>query len=184
MMGREWKQMAWGLLLVIIDIRIVVFDLLPDFIGYLLVSIGASKLMAKDRWRGVVMVTAVILGIMSLIGIFMPSTDGSGISPFGYAYLLGMLDGIGHLVIVYGICSLAAARAREEEDEEWAESANGRRTAFLVISGLTMLYNTFIVNMDHDWRLASFLFILAAIVMEIVIILFLFGTAKRWKPEQ
>lgn len=176
---RGWKQIAWGLLLVLIDIRIIVIDLLPDMIGYLLISIGASKLITTDKWRTAVIVTSLALAAMALPGMVMPADGEAGRSPFGYVFILGMVDGIGHLVIVYGICCLAASRALEEDDKEWAGAADSRRKAFLFINGFALLYHTFTFNMDNDWRLASFVFILAAIAMELAIIIFMFRTAKR-----
>jgi len=40
----RFTQIFWGLLLVILDIKINMLDLLPDFIGYILVALGCAGL--------------------------------------------------------------------------------------------------------------------------------------------
>ena len=40
----RFGQVFWGLLLVILDVTINRFDILPDFIGYILVAVGLGGL--------------------------------------------------------------------------------------------------------------------------------------------
>ena len=43
--ARRFGQVFWGLLLVILDISLNRFDVLPDFLGYGLVAVGAGGLI-------------------------------------------------------------------------------------------------------------------------------------------
>jgi len=67
-MAKNFGQIFWGLLLVILDLSINHIDLLPDFVGYILVALGCSGLATESRHFGRAAALSWILVVFSLIG--------------------------------------------------------------------------------------------------------------------
>ncbi len=62
-----FKRIFWGLLFVVLDIRINSFDLfLPDFVGYILIVSGLGFLAPHDKWFRRARVMAIIMIFFSL----------------------------------------------------------------------------------------------------------------------
>lgn len=60
-------RIFWGLLFVVLDIRINSIDLiLPDFIGYILIANGLSLLAPQDRWFRRARLFAIIMAFVSI----------------------------------------------------------------------------------------------------------------------
>jgi hypothetical protein len=63
-------RIFWGLLFVVLDIRINSIDLiLPDFIGYILVVTGLNFLAPQDRWFRRARVFAIIMTFVSITSL-------------------------------------------------------------------------------------------------------------------
>jgi hypothetical protein len=67
-MRAGFLRIFWGLLLVVLDIRIDSVDLiLPDFVGYILIVSGLTPLVQYDKWFRRARVVAFIMIFVSLI---------------------------------------------------------------------------------------------------------------------
>lgn len=62
--------MAWGIGIVIFDLRIDGFDYIVDVVGWALCAVAAARLGSASRWFHVAMWTAILGGIASLSEIF------------------------------------------------------------------------------------------------------------------
>jgi hypothetical protein len=65
-MKAGFNRIFWGLLLVVIDVRINSIDLLPDFVGYILIVIGLGLLAPHHKWFRWARVIAIIMICLSL----------------------------------------------------------------------------------------------------------------------
>ena len=71
-----FNRIFWGLLFVVLDIRIGSIDLfLPDFVGYILIASGLSLLAPHDKWFRRARVMAVIMIFFSLTDLVEVKVD-------------------------------------------------------------------------------------------------------------
>lgn len=71
MIAKRFNQVFWGLILVIVDLNINEFDVLPDFAGYILVAVGTGGLKAVSPKFGLASTLSLVLLCLSLLGFFV-----------------------------------------------------------------------------------------------------------------
>lgn len=75
-MNVGFNLIFWGLLFVVLDIRISSVDLfLPDFVGYILIAIGLSRLAPHHQWFRTARIFAIILIFVSLTTLVEIAVD-------------------------------------------------------------------------------------------------------------
>ena len=75
-MNAGFNLIFWGLLFVVLDIRISSVDLfLPDFVGYILIAVGLSRLASHDQWFRTARIFAIILIFVSLTTLVEIAVD-------------------------------------------------------------------------------------------------------------
>ncbi len=112
----------WGLFLVIFDVSINQFDLLPDFIGYVLVAAGLGGLTSLSGQFATAQTYAWVLVPLALLAL----------SPLGgLGWVLGLVSLGLHCAMMWfllgGIMDYATARHRPD----LAEHASTRRMAYV-----------------------------------------------------
>ncbi len=116
----------WGLLLVILDININQFDLLPDFVGYVLVGLGAGGLGGVSPQFLTARNLCWLLVPMSLLGLVVGGSLG---------VLLGLvsiaLNAIMMWFLLGGIMDVAASFGLPN----LVEKASTRRKVYAVLMG-------------------------------------------------
>src|SRR5688572_22964848 len=71
-----FNRIFWGLLFVVLDIRINSIDLfLPDFVGYILIVSGLGLLAPHDKWFRRARVMAIIMIFFSLTDLVEVKVD-------------------------------------------------------------------------------------------------------------
>ncbi|QJC52463.1 hypothetical protein HGI30_13440 [Paenibacillus albicereus] len=155
-MNESWRmplrRIGWGLVLVLLDVRIAGIDWLPDFIGYMMAASGSMRLgseFAALRRAGRL---AGLLAAVSLPGILMPYTVGltEGISQLPISVqLYGQLLMALHAALIVLLCTglrqaAAAAKARDIQQE-----AVGRRTFYAVLAFALLLFYPFQFNLEE-----------------------------------
>ena len=118
-------QIFWGLLLVILDFRVNDLDLLPDFLGYIIVAVGAAGLIeASARFRPARNL-GWVLAFLSLAGLFFVR-DAS--------VVLGLITTALDCALVWcllgGVMDISSAKGRPD----LAEQASKRRVAYLALT--------------------------------------------------
>lgn len=75
-MNVGFNLIFWGLLFVVLDIRISSVDLfLPDFIGYILIAVGLTRLAPQHQWFRTARIFAIILIFVSLTTLVEIAVD-------------------------------------------------------------------------------------------------------------
>jgi hypothetical protein len=117
-------QVFWGLLLVIVDININHFDVLPDFIGYVLVALGLGGLTGLSRQFATARTCAWVLVPVDIVGLLTPGQP---------ALIVGLVNLVLNCVMMWyllgGIMDYAAAQNRPD----LAERASTRRVAYVAV---------------------------------------------------
>lgn len=125
-----YSALFWGFIFQF-DLRINRFDLLPDFIGYLLFLSGFAKLSARSRWFERARRCAlplVLLSIPSVYTVYLPG-DPAAWSMLGVLASLAML--ILDLGMVYSMCRGIESEAKRSLYSDLARSAIARWQLYL-----------------------------------------------------
>jgi hypothetical protein len=118
----------WGFLF-LFDFRINGFDVLPDFIGYGLFFMGATKLRHVHARFAQVRPLCGLMIILSLPGLVEGQAGGMGILWTLYAFVLVAVD----LYIVYGFCRGIEETAASQGAPDLANLARTRWTLYLLM---------------------------------------------------
>jgi low temperature requirement protein LtrA len=129
-MSTRFAQIFWGLLLVILDLRINRIDILPDFLGYILVALGCGGLTSFSRDFSTARTLSWILVAFALVGYVL---HGSAATVFGILNLA--VDCAMMWFLLGGVMELAMARQRSD----LSERASNRRIAYVVVMCLATL---------------------------------------------
>jgi hypothetical protein len=123
----------WGLVLVIVNINIFGIDILPNFIGYILVAVGCAGLSSISRRFSTASVLSWILTAVALIALLdymMPHGVTTGLELLSVAVECAMM-----WFLLGGVMELAAARQRTD----LSERASQCRIAYVVLRCLAAL---------------------------------------------
>lgn len=114
----------WGLLVVILDFKINQLDILPDFVGYILVSIGAGGLAVKSERFSTAQKSCWALIILALLELFVRGD---------WATILGMIHLAVHCIMIWFLLGGFMVLARLYERPDLAEKASHRRTIYIAL---------------------------------------------------
>jgi hypothetical protein len=129
-MFTRFGQIFWGLLLIILDISINGIDILPDFVGYILLAVGCGGLSGISRRFSTASVLSWILAAASLVGYAL---DGNTATVWGLVCVA--FDCAMMWCLLGGIQEFAAARERTD----LAARAANRRVAYVALICLAAL---------------------------------------------
>jgi hypothetical protein len=151
----------WGLLLVILDVTLNQFDVLPDFIGYILVAIGAGRLVATSSRFGVARDLSWALMAISIVSLFVRGDLATII------YFIGLVANCTMMwFLLGGFAGIAAAHHRQD----LAEKAAQRRVIYVVL----MVVAAFVNLVGHEIRdfaaLAVVVVVVAMLVLTVMIL--------------
>ena len=180
------RRMGWGLLFELIDIRILAFDILPDFIGYILLATALSALgslhagFSRARWAAIAMIA------LTLPNVMVESNAGFADMPvlplelhlYGQALLAvhvvmayWMFDGLRHIAVRAGDSGLQAA-------------AELRMKLYMAVNFAQLAAYPFVLNAGDD-RIGLLLAAgVLAFIMELLLLGLTFKTAKRRLPAE
>ena len=86
---------AWGFLVVVVDIKINEFDLVVDFAGWMMCLTGLGRVTQHSRWFGYALYGCIPGALLSV-----PEFFGADIGPAG-----GIVLAVAMLTLVFGTCS-------------------------------------------------------------------------------
>ena len=166
-------KLFWGFLIVLIDIRINGFDLLPDLIGFIMIVVGLGQLTQRNAIFGRARPYAASLLILSALDLFSRTTaESSGLELFGsaglaFAYLIALA--VINLMLVFFICRGIGEMARAGGATELADLSVTRWQFFLFTYVLSTIL--VIIAATSDSNLVG-LVVVSVIVSLVAAILF------------
>jgi hypothetical protein len=159
-MYRRFGQIYWGLLLVILDFKVNDIDLLPDFIGYILVATGARGLLeVSDRFR-IVRNLSWCLAIISVANSLL-----FGDRSLVWELVAAALDCAMMWFLLGGVIDISSARDRLD----LAEQASHRRIAYLTL----MCIVTIVSLLAGGRGVGNLMAALAAVNMLVIVVMIL-----------
>lgn len=151
-MRPAYSRIAWGLALVLIDIRLISFDLLPDSLGYFLIVIGLAGMRPDNKRFAIGRKAAGILTLLALpqlIGIVwtlnLNDPQLPGMAPMLLMAVVTALE----LVMLYGICMGIREQALSAGGSEQLAYSARRIWQTIFALGAVMLFSQpFILNAE------------------------------------
>ena len=168
-MFTRFGQIFWGLLLVILDFKINHIDILPDFVGYILIAIGCRGLVIASPQFSTASMMSWILVALAFVGFALRGDAAS---------LFRIVDLAAHCAMIWfllgGVMELATARQRPD----LSDRASKRRIAYLALMCLLTLTG-FVAEGSRD--AATFMAVagIVCILLLLVLILHLIHRARH-----
>jgi hypothetical protein len=159
---RAFSTLAWGLIIVIADLRFEGVDVVPDPIGWLMVVVALGQLSSRHPALGIGSVAAVVGGIASV-----PEWFGQGGGP------VPVITAVAETLLVFTTCTAIMDLVPAE-----------RRTANLVRwwdLGFALVLTPALLASDVPRGLGPFLLAigLAGLVTVVVFVVLLFRVARQ-----
>jgi len=125
MIQKSFMRIFWGLLFIILDIKLNDLDLiLPDFIGYILICTALASLEQLHPRFGKAKLYAAAMVIVSLAEMLR-------INPFS---VLRILEIVLNLLMIWHTCTAIREVALERSNISLSDTATKRRTLYMVVS--------------------------------------------------
>ena len=165
---KGYKNIFSGFILVLLDINISTLDILPDFIGYILIINGLSNLYMKTNIKA--FLTAKNISIVSLLMEFFNVFVRLEMIQVNYlmAYLMMNFMVFIQLMLVLYIYMGMASHMADLEKEKLTSKYESECKIFAVIQGLILLLTTFSLNMPiEENTLYTILLVAVSFIMHI-----------------
>ena len=124
MIAKRFNQVFWGLILVIVDLNINEFDVLPDFVGYILVAVGTGGLKVVSPKFGLASTLSWVLMCLSFLGFFV-SGD--------FTTVLTVVDLAVDCAMMWNLLGGVMAFSEEHGRADLVLRASKRRLAYVVL---------------------------------------------------
>ncbi len=171
---KSLTKIAFGYLIIFISISIMGFDILPDFVGYILFLSAFLSLAEKYRNFRLLEPLAVVLMVWSIIAIALPFL--SEIEPVIYiTRIASIIISIINLYFNFQLLSEISAVAREYQSENMMLDKRliKLRNADTVVFAALQLLSTipFIINFSETPVYISIMTVLTLVLIVITIII-------------
>ena len=160
------RLLAWGMIFILLDINLNIFDILPDIFGWALLLSGVSR-VAKHRAEAEhLRVFALILLAGSAIEFFEKVFGGEFYSGFYAVFVLMCVISL-YFYFAFFTCIAAIAREYSSEREKgilWCRN----------IYSAVFCFNTVVSVLEMNYTVLNFVGVLINVVMMVAICFFVF----------
>lgn len=170
------NKLFWGLLLVLLDVKINQLDILPDIIGYLIVVSGLNQLQPHSKYFLKAKILANILVFVSIAAIFQaPDIPISEFVPSNYSLfvlLFSTASGLLHIALIFFAVHGLMELAVHHNLLELSAISYNRLAIYLVFSFLALATIPFILTIGETNTIYLLLIsVMIGIIMEMMILL-------------
>ena len=166
--ARRFNQIFWGLLLVVLDLHLRRIDVLPDFIGYILVALGCGGLVALSSQFSTARIVSWILVVSSLAWFVVPGLG------WLFTLLHIVLDCVMMWFLLGGVMEFSSAKTRPD----FAERASKLRIAYVALMAVGALAGL-VARGRHDVAKVMALVVIIGSLILVALILLLIHRVKR-----
>lgn len=172
---KPFEKLFWGFLF-IIDFRLQGFDVLPDFIGFILFYMGLDGLARKNHHFATARLYAIPLILLSLFDLYQVQRPGFSIDlPSGIFFVIWLVITGLNLLMVYNLCTGIAEMARAQGSLELQEVALTRWNYYLLVTLSFML--SFLAILIPPLAVFVILLIMVAFIVVLVMMMMLMKQA-------
>lgn len=150
-MNNYYKKIFSGFLLVMIDINIGTFDIVPDIIGYLLVFSGLVKLysITEESSFGLARFFAIWMTVGAFYELITVTFRLIHLSAF-LGYMVMILGVLGELLLVVYIYHGMASHMKALNETELFERFSKENKRYALIQGVSLVAMSFSINIPKD----------------------------------
>ncbi|MDA8235589.1 MAG: hypothetical protein M0Z31_12465 [Clostridia bacterium] len=178
-----YNNIFWGFMLVLLDFRIQFFDVVPDFIGYIMIFNGLGKLRGQHNFFGKARTPAFMLIFLSLMDLVqLPGNnllENSITTQNIWFILLGQVYVIIDLWMAYWICKAVYTLAGEHDLRDIAQRAKYRWYYFLYTSGAGLAFTPFLYNTSRAFLLTWLGLLIPMVITKFLIAFLVKGAGKE-----
>jgi len=179
------RRVGWGLVCELIDIRIGHFDVLPDFVGYILIAVGLSALgtlhghFRRARWIAIAMIALTLPHVLMESTVTMSNMAELPIMLHVYVQALLAL----HVLMAYWIFGGLQGMARQAGDRHLEDTVAIRMHFYLGINFAQLVVYPFILNVGEGVMELFLVLGVAGLLMELLLMRLPFRLAKLQPRE-
>ena len=185
--SRLFRRIGWGLIFQFFDFHIMNVDLLPDFIGYILIATALQELgtihiaFVKAKWAAAIMIMA------SLLNVFIPANftiSNLGTMPLWMQIYAQAMVGV-HLLMAYWLFNGMEYTVKRHQLQNMMllEDIRFRRFIYMTIIVIQLILYPFHLNLERSWTGWLFLFSFIALILEFLFLRLPFRLSKGFKPK-
>ncbi|GAA0134316.1 hypothetical protein YSY43_11560 [Paenibacillus sp. YSY-4.3] len=179
-------RIGWGIVFVMINIRIGSFDILPDVVGYAMILSGLMGLQRWERAYAAGKWAASVLAILS-IGRLFQTNDLQLFSNNLETSIIGMLfmlfETLLQMLLIYSICRGTGKLAEHRGMKEMASSAARSWTIYFVCSAATLVTIPFLLNTSASGLSVLLLLTMLGGLISMLLVILLVRQAGRELQE-
>ena len=178
------NKIFWGLLLVLLDINIIYFDILPDILGYIMIVSGLSGLKPYSLFFRKAKIAAVFLVILSVPAFFLiPAIPLDEFQPSSSSLITmasSTIFGLLHLVVIYYSIYGLIEMAKKLNIYELPERSQDRLNVYLIGSLGTMTVFPFVLNVSDQ---AAFYIIIISFIISITLEITILTLIRKYRKH-
>lgn len=181
-MRSAWYRILWGLLFVLIDLKVEMVDMLPDMLGYLLIASGLWRLQRLNGYFRLGHLSAWLLLVWSAASLFwFPEVAMDSVHMQSVKNLFILLPAVLlHTALIYSICRGIQAHYTGTESE-LDRKARFRLHLFMAGQLLLLILYPFMLNLDSgDMMSVIFICSLLVMVTEITVLFLVRSAGGEW----
>lgn len=174
------RRLGWGFVIAIVDFRIVFFDLLPDFIGYIMIASALHQMSSlqpvfnKAKWVAITMIFLSVPEMFMQSNVTLSDFSSIPLKPQLYSQALLAL----HALLAFWIFKGLGVMAQQAGQTVLLESVNTRRNLFLTVYVSQLVFYPFLLNVDDSWVMLLIVFGVLSFIMELLFIRLPFRFSK------
>lgn len=179
MVRRGFMFLFWGFLLSFLDFRINGLDLLPDFVGYIIISAGLGTLSQWNIQFGKAKFYSLLLIFLSLPDLIVSLNQNMAIPYF----ILALIVTIFSVLLIWLVCQGIIEMAIVADKPGLADQAASRRKLVLAILLLTPCLIG-LGTLDRKLGLILMIPILILLIVTVILVLLLMRRAALELPDE
>ena len=150
-MNRGYDNLFIGFMLVIVDVNVGSFDIIPDVLGYFLIIIALSQLYTDTKiplfnWLAYI---ASVMSLLSVVEVFIRFSTFDTISVH-ISYIFMMIGVLVDTLLITGLYQGMSAHMALEKEEALALKFSAESRLILIIQGICAMYMSFTINLPPD----------------------------------
>lgn len=170
----KYNKLYWGLIIILLDIRIMGFDVLPDLWGYIMILSALSSLESSHKGFGKAKPFAIVLLILSIMDIYQINGNAlNGFTVNNTTIIFMMITTVAiamDIFMVYYITISIMELAENSNLNELYEITLCRTKSYVVSNLIFLAIIPFTLNMPQDIVIG--ISIVSGLVVFVVKILF------------
>lgn len=170
-MRKPLRRLGWGLVFPVLDLHLGIFDVLPDFIGYIMILVALNQLGKEGGFKPASWLAAVLL-VLSLpqlmINARIDIDEFAAVSLGMHAFTQGMvvLHGLMSFFIVRGLYKLVLPIA----SPELLNAIVSRIRLYIALMAAQLICYPFLLNLGEELLALLFLFGIVMFIAELLLI--------------